>query len=161
LKSKDEVSGKFKEYKALIGNLFERNIKILRSYSEGEYTVKEFINFCKYVEIKRELTTPYNPQHNGVAERKNRTIIKALKTMIHDQDLPMHLWEETTITTMYVHNRFSHSALGFKTPEEMFSRNKPEVSHLKIFGCLVFTRSEREENQARPFRKEGNICWIL
>jgi transposase InsO family protein len=71
LKSKDEVFGKFKEFKALIENLSKRKIKILRSNNGGEYTSKEFVNFCKDVEIKRELTTPYNPQQNGVAKRKN------------------------------------------------------------------------------------------
>jgi transposase InsO family protein len=80
-----------------------------------ENTPQEFVNFCKDAKIKRELTTPYNPQQNGVAERKNITIMEVVKTMIHDQDLPMHLWEEATRTTMYVHNILSHSALGFKT----------------------------------------------
>jgi hypothetical protein len=64
--------------------------------------------------------------------------MEAVKTMIHDQDLPMHLWVEAAKTTICVQNRLSHSALGFKTPEEMFSEKKPEVSHLKIFGCPVF-----------------------
>jgi hypothetical protein len=68
LKSKDEVFSKFKEFKALIENLSERKIKILRSDNGGEYTSKEFVNFCKVVGIKRELTTPYNPQQNSVAE---------------------------------------------------------------------------------------------
>jgi transposase InsO family protein len=58
LKSKDEVFGKFKEFKALIENHSERKIKILRSDNGGEYTSKEFTNFCKDVGIKRELTTP-------------------------------------------------------------------------------------------------------
>jgi transposase InsO family protein len=62
LKSKDEVFGKSKEFKVLIENFSERKIKILRLDNGGEYTSKEFINFCKYVGIKRELTTPYNPQ---------------------------------------------------------------------------------------------------
>jgi hypothetical protein len=92
LKTKDEVFNKFKEYKALIENLSERKIKTVRSDNGGEYTSKEFVNFCKDVGIKRELTTPYNPQQNGVAERKNITILEAVKTMIHDQDLPMCLW---------------------------------------------------------------------
>jgi hypothetical protein len=48
----------------------------------GEYTSKEFVNFCKDVGIKRELTTPYNPQQNGVAERKNRTMLEAVKIKI-------------------------------------------------------------------------------
>jgi transposase InsO family protein len=67
LKSKDEAFSKFKEFKALIENISERNIKILRSNNGGECTSKEFVNYCKYVRIKRELTTPYNPQQNGVA----------------------------------------------------------------------------------------------
>ena len=58
--------------------------------------------------------------------------------MINDQDLPMHLWDEATIIVVYVHNRLSHSALGFKTPEEMFTGNNPEVSHLKIFGFPLY-----------------------
>jgi transposase InsO family protein len=58
LKSKDEVFNKFKEFKALIKNISERKIKILRSDNGGEYTSKEFVNYCEDVEIKRELTTP-------------------------------------------------------------------------------------------------------
>ena len=75
----------------MIENISDKKIKTLRSDNGGEYTSKEFEAFCKDVEIKRELTTPYNPQQNGVAERKNKTIMEAVKTMIYDQDLPMHL----------------------------------------------------------------------
>jgi hypothetical protein len=150
------VFGKFKEFKALIENLFERKIKKLRSDNGGEYTSKEFVNFCKDAEIKRELTTPYNPQQIGVVERKNKTIMEALKTMIHDQDLPMHLWAEAARTTIYVQNRLSHSALGFKTLEEMFSEKKPEVSHLKIFGCPVFVHIPKEKRtKLDPLGKKG------
>jgi hypothetical protein len=92
LKSKDEVFSKFKEFKALIENLSKRKIKILKSDNGGEYTSKEFVSFCRDVGIKGKLTTPYNPQQNGVVERKNRTIMEVVKTMIHDQDLPMCLW---------------------------------------------------------------------
>jgi transposase InsO family protein len=156
LKSKDEVFSKFKEFKALIENLSERNIKILRSDNGGEYTSKEFVNYCKDVGIKRELTTPYNPQQNGVAERKNRTIMEAVKTMIHDQDLPMCVWAKAAKTIVYVQNRLSHSALGFKTPEEMFSGKKLEVSHLKIFGYPVFVHIPKEKrNKLDPSGKKG------
>jgi transposase InsO family protein len=102
LKSKDEVFNEFKEFKALIENLSERKIKILRSDNGGEYTSKEFVNFCKDVGIKRELTTPYNPQQNDVAERKNGTIMEAVKTMIHDQDLLMCLRAEAAMAVVYV-----------------------------------------------------------
>jgi hypothetical protein len=156
LKSKDEVFSKFKEFKALIENLSERKIKILRSDNGGEYTSKEFVNYCKDVGIKRDLTTPYNPKQNGVAEKKNRTVMEVVKTMIHDQDLPMCLWAEAARTAVYVQNQLSHSALGFKTPEEMFSGKKSEVSHLKIFGCLVFLYIPKEKrNKLDPSGKKG------
>jgi transposase InsO family protein len=62
------VFNKLKEFKSLIENLSERKIKILKSYNGGEYTSKEFVNFYKDVGIKREITTPYNPQQNSVVE---------------------------------------------------------------------------------------------
>jgi hypothetical protein len=140
----------------LIENLSERKIKILRSDNGEEYTSKEFVNFCKDVGIKRELTTPYNPQQNSVAKRKNRTIMEVVKTMIHDQDLPMCSWAEAAMAVVYVQNRLSHSALGFKNPEEMFTEKKPEVSHLKIFSCPVFIHIPKEKrNKLEPFKKKG------
>jgi hypothetical protein len=156
LKTKDEVFNKFKEFKALIENLSERKIKILRSDNGGEYTSKEFVNFYKDVGIKRELTTPYNPQQNDVARRKNRTILEVVKTMIHDQDLPMCLWTEATMAVVYVQNQLSHSVLGLKTPEEMFTGKKLEVIHLKIFGFPVFIHIPKEKrNKMDPSGKKG------
>ena len=84
LKRKDEVFEKFKEFKALVKNLSEKNIKILISDNGGEFTSIEFKDFCKEDGIKRELTTPYNTQQNGVLEGKNRYIMEAVKSMIHD-----------------------------------------------------------------------------
>jgi hypothetical protein len=54
--------------------------------------------------------------------------METVKTMIHDQDLPMCLWAEETKKIVYVQNQLSHSALGFKTLEEMFFGNKSKVS---------------------------------
>jgi transposase InsO family protein len=115
LKSKDEVLKKFKEFKALVENISERKRKTLRLDNGGEYTSNEFGIFCRDVRINKELTIPYNPQQNGVAEIKTRTKMEVVKTMIHDQYIPMHLWVEATRTSIYVQNRLSHSLLGFKT----------------------------------------------
>jgi transposase InsO family protein len=57
----------------------------------GEYTSDDFETFYKKVGIRRELTTPYNPQQNGVAERKNRSIEESIKAMMNDQNLSMFL----------------------------------------------------------------------
>jgi len=82
--------------------------------------------------------------------------MEALKTMIHDQDLPMHLWVEAARSTIYVQNKLSHSALGFKNIEEMFTKKKLEVSHLKIFGCPVFVHIPKEKRtKLDPSGKKG------
>jgi hypothetical protein len=88
--------------------------------------------------------------------KEKKTIMEAVKTMIHDRDLPMCLWAEAAMEVVYVQNRLSHSALGLKTPEEMFTGKKPEVSHLKIFGCPIFIHIPKEKrNKMEPSGKKG------
>ena len=68
----------------------------------------------------------------------------------------MCLWAEAAMIAVYVQNRLPHSALGLKTPEEMFTEKKLEVSHLKIFGCPVFIRIPKEKrNKLEPSGKKG------
>jgi hypothetical protein len=88
---------------------------------------------------------PYNPQQNGVAKRKNKTICEAAKAMMFDQDLPNDLWEEATSTIMYIQRRCRHAILNDKTPKEFFSGIKPEVGHLRIFGCPVYIHVHKEK----------------
>ena len=68
MKNKYEVISKFMEFKALIKNHTENNIKNFQSDNGGEFTSNEFKEICKDSGIKRELSTPYNPQQNGVVE---------------------------------------------------------------------------------------------
>ena len=82
--------------------------------------------------------------------------------MLHDQDLPMHLWAEAARTTVYVQNCTPHRVLKKKTPEEVLSGKKPEVNHLRIFGCLVYIHIPKEKRtKLDPSRKKGYICGIL
>ena len=81
--------------------------------------------------------------------------MEEVKIMIHDQGLPMHLWDEEARRKIYVQNRLSHSAVGFKTPKEMFTGNNPEVSHLKIFGFPVYFHMQKEKRtKLDPSRKK-------
>ena len=100
--AKDEVFSEFTEFKALIENNIEKKIKTFRSDNDREFTSHEFKELCKESGIKREFTTPYNPQQNKVAERKNITIMEEIREMLHDKDLPMHLWAEAARKTVYV-----------------------------------------------------------
>jgi hypothetical protein len=158
LKNKDGVLGKFQEFKAQVENQTERKIKILRLDNGGEYTSKEFNSFCIEEGIKREFTVPYNPQQNGVSERKIRTIVEATKAMIHDQSLPMTLWEEACMTKIYVQNRSPHQILKNIAPEEAFTKVKPEIRHFRIFGCPVDLHVPKEKrSKLEPSGRKGTF----
>jgi len=104
LKKKDEVFTWFRHFKALIENQAKKKIKILSTENGTEYQSNKFHGFCKEAGIKRETTTPYTPEQNGVAERKNCTIVEVVHAMIHDQRLPKFLWAEATNNPIYVQN---------------------------------------------------------
>eukprot|EP00253_Pinus_taeda_P019853 PITA_19853 len=91
MQKKDQTFTKFYEFKALVEKELGKKIEALRSDNGGEYISQEFKDFCAVEGIKRELTAPHNPQLNGVAERKNRTIIGVAREMLHDQGLRFHL----------------------------------------------------------------------
>ena len=84
MKNKHKVFNKLKKFKALIENHTEKKIKTLRSDNGREFSLEEFKELWKDSGIKRDLTTPYNPQQNGVAKRKNRTIMEPARAMLHD-----------------------------------------------------------------------------
>jgi hypothetical protein len=99
---------------------------------------------------------PYNPQKNGVVERKNRTICEAVKAMMFDQDLPNYLWEEATSIAIYIQNMCPHAIFKEKTPEEVFSGIKPEVCNLRIFGCPMHIHVPKENRtNMEPLSKKG------
>ena len=74
-------------------------------------------------------------------------IMEVAMDMLHDQDLPVHLWEEATKTTVYVQNCTPHRVLENKRPEEVFSSKKIEVSHLRIFSCPMYIHIPKEEEK--------------
>ena len=83
---------------------------------------------------------------------------KLQRDMLHDQDLPMHLWAEASRTMVYVQNRTPHRVLKNKTPEEVFSGKKPEVNHLRIFSCPVYIHIPKEKRtKLDPSERKGTF----
>lgn len=133
-----------------------KKIKILRTNNGTEYESNEFNDYCREAGIKRETTIAYTPEKNGVAERKNRSIIEATCAMLHDQSLAKFLWCETANTVMYVQNQCPHQAFDSKTPEEFFTGKKPDVSHFRIFCSPIYflVLKEKRKNYRHLGRKE-------
>ena len=113
-------------------------VKTLRSDNGGEYVSKEATKFCKEKGISQEYTNPYCPEQNGVAERLNRTIMESARSMLQQANLPQEFWAEACNTAVYNHNRSPTAALQNKTPFECVFRRKPNVSHLRVFGCVSY-----------------------
>jgi hypothetical protein len=156
LKAKSEVFAQFQEFRALVENQSRKRIKVLRSNNRGEYSSRQFVDFCAQHGIRRQMIVPYNPQQNGVAERKNRAITDAARSMMHDQSFPLYLWAEACATAVYLQNRSPHRILGKMTPEEAFTDRRPDVKHIRIFGCSTFSHVPSERRtKLDPTAQQG------
>nr|GEW37040.1 hypothetical protein [Tanacetum cinerariifolium] len=93
LKHKHEVFETFKVFKNEVENQLEMTIKALRSDRGGEYISQEFKDYLKACGIVQQLTPPYTPQHNGVPERRNRTLLDMVRSMMNLTTLPLSFWD--------------------------------------------------------------------
>nr|GEX15124.1 hypothetical protein [Tanacetum cinerariifolium] len=137
LKSKDETSGILKKFITKIKNLKDLKVKIIRCDNGGEFKNKEMNDFCSQKGIKREFSNARTPQQNGVAERRNITLIEAARTMLADAKLPVTFWAEAVNTACYVQNRVLVNKSHNKTPYELFNGRSTAIGFLKPFGCHV------------------------
>ncbi|GKA62481.1 putative ribonuclease H-like domain-containing protein [Tanacetum coccineum] len=111
LATKDETSGILKSFITRVENLIDQRVKVIRFENGTEFKNKEINQFCERKGIKREFSVVRTPQQNGVAKRKNKTLIEAARTMLADSKLPTSFWAEAVNTACYV-----KLALGFMRP---------------------------------------------
>ncbi|GJY20933.1 putative ribonuclease H-like domain-containing protein [Tanacetum coccineum] len=121
----------------LIENLVDKKVKIIRCDNGTEFKNRVISEFCEKKGIKREFSIARTPQQNGVAERRNRTLIEAARTMLADSMLPTTFWAEAVNTTCYVQNRVLVVKPHNKTLYELFRGRTPYLSFMKPFGCDV------------------------
>ncbi|GJY68517.1 retrovirus-related pol polyprotein from transposon TNT 1-94 [Tanacetum coccineum] len=131
----DETSGILKSFITRIENLIDQKVKVIRCDNETEFKNKEMNQFCERKGIKREFGVARTPQQNGVAERKNRTLIEAARTMLDDFKLPTTFWAKAINTACYVQNRVLVTKPHNKTPYELFLGRKPDLGFMRPFGC--------------------------
>ena len=77
--------------------------------------------------------------------------------MLYDQILPLHLWDEACNTMVYLQNRSLYRILGIKTPEEAFSRKRPDVGHFRIFGSSVYSHVTKDARKKLELTAELGI----
>ena len=138
LKTKEEAFQRFKEWRKLVEVQTGRKVKTLRTDNGLEFVKTEFEVFCQTEGIQRHKTVSYTPQQTGLAERMNKTLLERVRCMLLSAKLPKSFWGEAVNTAAYLINRSPSTTLGFKVPEEVWSGRKPDLTHLRIFGCVAY-----------------------
>ena len=133
LRKKSEAPQVISDFVTTIEKQENTVVRRFRTDNGGEYVNERLRKFFTSKGIIHELTPPYSPESNGVAERLNRTIGEGVRAMMHPID-DRRLWAEAVGTFVYTKNRQPHSALSGKTPYEAFHKTRPAISHLQPFG---------------------------
>ncbi|KAI3697255.1 hypothetical protein L6452_30136 [Arctium lappa] len=135
LRTKDETSGLIKSFILRIENQTNQKVKVIRSDNGTEFKNLDLNTFCEEKGIERQYSAPRTPQQNGVAERRNRTLIEAARSLLADSKLPITFWAEAVNTACYVQNRVLVVKPKNKTPYELLNKRKPFIGFFKPFGC--------------------------
>ena len=122
----------------MVENFTGKWIKTLQTDNGGEYVSTYFTRYLKSRGIHHQMTIPYTPEQNGVAERTNRTIVEKAHCMLHAREMQPHFWAEAVSTAVYLKNRSPTKALSNITPEEAWTGKKPSIAHLRSFGCKAY-----------------------
>ena len=148
---------KFKEFNALVKNRKNEimNLNIIRSDNGGEYVSQEFAEYCQSEGIVRQFTNPTCPEQNGVSERLNRTLMEGARAILYHAKLPLKFWAEAVSTMTYIRNRSPTSALDGATPHEYWFGVKPNISNLRVFGCICYVHipdSQRKKLEQKSYK---------
>ena len=154
---KNQKLEKFQQFTRTTENITGQTICTLRTDNGGEYTSKAFSQFCSVKGITHELTLPYTLQRNGIAERRNRSLLDITRCLLLDKALPRHLWGEAVKVAGDILNLRSTKRHPDKTPNELFSGKKPSIAHLRIFRSHVYAHISKIARTKLESRSEKCI----
>nr|GEZ72629.1 putative ribonuclease H-like domain-containing protein [Tanacetum cinerariifolium] len=135
LATKDETSPILKTFITGLENQLSLKVKVIKSDNGTEFKNSDLNQFCGLKGIKREFSVPRTPQQNGIAERKNKTLIEAAITMLANSLLPIPFWAKAINTTCYVQNRVLVTKPLNKTLYELLHGRTPSIGFMRPFGC--------------------------
>nr|GEV42816.1 hypothetical protein [Tanacetum cinerariifolium] len=122
-------------------NQLRKTIKALRSDRDGEYISQEFKDYFKACGIVQQLTPPYTPQHNGVSERINRTLLDMVRSMMNLTTLLLSFWDYALESATRILNMVPTKKVD-KTPHELWYGKFPNLSYLKVWGYEALVKRD-------------------
>jgi hypothetical protein len=147
LKHKNETFDRFRSFKGKLEAETGNPLRYLRSDRGGEYLSYQFQAYCLKHSITRELTQARTPQQNGVAERRNRTLLERARSMAAGCNLPTYLWPEAISMATFLVNRSPTRTNYGIPPEASYTGKQLDLSNLKTFGCLSYVHVPDETRQ--------------
>ncbi|GAA0156231.1 hypothetical protein LIER_38239 [Lithospermum erythrorhizon] len=119
-------------------------LKCIRTDNGGEY-IGLFDQYCKTHGIRHEQSVPKTPQHNGLAERMDRTIMEKVRCLLSHSNLPRMFWGEALNASIQIINLSPTTTLEGKVPNEVWTGKNITYKHLRVFGCRAFVHILKDE----------------
>lgn len=159
LKRKNEAFYYFKKMKTFTENHYGKKIKYLRSDNGTEFKSSEFTNYLLNHGITHELSAPYCPQQNGVAERANKSVIQMTRCLLHYANLPFVWWGEALNTAVYTKNRLPHQSVDELCPYSALTGLDPQLDKMRVFGCVAY--AVKPKHTWGKFNTRADKCMML
>ena len=156
MRHKSEAFDKFREYKAEAEKQLGVHIKQLRSDRGGEYLSGEFKSYLAQEGIISQLSSPGTPQQNGVSERRNRTLLDMVRSMLSYSSLPESFWGYALETAAYILNLVPSKSVS-KTPTELWKWRKPSLNHIRIWGAPAHVLVQKQQK----LESRTEMCMLL
>nr|GFB81846.1 putative ribonuclease H-like domain-containing protein [Tanacetum cinerariifolium] len=162
----DEIASVLKTFIIGLENLLSLKVMIIRCDNETEFKNADLNQFCGLKGIKREFSVPRTPHQNGIAERKNRTLIKAARTLLEDSLLPIPFWAEAVNTACYetFHINFMENKLNVAGSGPAWLFDIDSISQTMNYHPVL---AENQTNSHAGFqviekaREEGTQSYVL
>ena len=158
--SKDETPQMVIDHVKLIELDSKCPVREIRSDNGTEFKNAVLNDFCADKGITRQYSGPRTPQHNGVIERKNRTLIEAARTMLSESKLLMYFWAEVVNTTCYTQNRTLINKDLMKTPYEIMNDKKPTLKYFHVFGAKCFVLKDGDDRRGKFEAKAHEAVFV-
>ncbi|KAG6617012.1 Integrase catalytic core protein [Phytophthora cinnamomi] len=156
LRARSESEGCLRRFITKVEKQFDARVKFVRHDGAKEFATNSLLAYYEDHGIEVQPTVRYAHQTNATAERANRTIVTIGRSMLHYAGLDKTFWAEAAMTAIYIKNRLPSPKSPDKTPFEIVYKSKPNVKHMRIFGCKAYVLTPKEKRlKWDPKAREG------
>nr|GEX05593.1 retrovirus-related Pol polyprotein from transposon TNT 1-94 [Tanacetum cinerariifolium] len=159
LKNKSQEPETIMSFIKRVENQNDIKVNQLKTNNGTKFRNSTIVNFCDEKEISQNFSSPYTPKKNGVAERKNRTLIEATRTMLSTSVFSKQYWTKDVATACYTQNRSTIVKKHLKTLYKIFHKRIPNIIFLYVFGCPVYIHNHKDH--LRKFIEKADDGYLL